>query len=275
MRTQAHTPIGMATEPPQPPRARARRFAPVLVVATTLWISLACAAAAPVMQQFVSETSNPQSQPPWAVAQIAKPSQTAVATSLPPAATPQTTDPEINPTVAPETAVPEIQLPATPVPASSEPEESNQITMVIVDDPPQPESTAETSPQAAPGGKYVLVSISEQHLYAYENGQLVYSFVASTGMGNSTRVGMFQILDKIPNAYGANWDIWMPNWLGIYWSGTLENGIHALPILPGGGRLWAGFLGTPISYGCVVLGVDESMQLYEWADVGTPVEIRW
>ena len=94
-------------------------------------------------------------------------------------------------------------------------------------------------------------------------------------MGNSTRVGNFSVLNKIPNAYGANWNIWMPNWLGIYWSGSLQNGIHALPILPGGGTLWAGYLGTPISYGCVVLGTFDAQVLYNWVDVGTPVEIRW
>lgn len=123
--------------------------------------------------------------------------------------------------------------------------------------------------------KYVLVDISEQHLYAYESGLLVYSFVASTGMNNATRVGVFSVLDKIPNAYGATWNIWMPNWLGIYWAGTLENGIHALPILSNGSRLWAGYLGTPISYGCVVLGVNESQLLFDWVTVGTPVEIQW
>jgi len=123
--------------------------------------------------------------------------------------------------------------------------------------------------------KYILVDISEQHLYAYESGLLVYSFVASTGMNNATRVGVFSVLDKIPNAYGATWNIWMPNWLGIYWAGTLENGIHALPILSNGSRLWDGYLGTPISYGCVVLGVNESQMLYDWVTVGTPVEIQW
>jgi lipoprotein-anchoring transpeptidase ErfK/SrfK len=127
----------------------------------------------------------------------------------------------------------------------------------------------------SPAGKYILVSISDQHLSAYEGNQLVYSFVASTGMGNSTRTGQFTVLDKIPDAYGATWNIWMPNWLGIYYSGSLENGIHALPILPDGNRLWSGYLGTPISFGCVVLGSDAALDLYNWADVGTPVEIRW
>ncbi len=125
------------------------------------------------------------------------------------------------------------------------------------------------------GNKYVLVDISEQHMYVYEGDAVVYSFVASTGMNNGTRIGSFSVLDKIPNAYGATWDLWMPNWLGIYWSGSLENGIHALPILSNGTQLWAGYLGTPISFGCVVLGVAESQILYDWVEVGTPVDIQW
>jgi len=132
--------------------------------------------------------------------------------------------------------------------------------------------------QAAPvysGAKYILVDISDQHMYVYESDVLVYSFVASTGINNATRVGTFAVQSKIPNAYGATWNIWMPSWLGIYWAGGLENGIHALPILSNGATLWAGFLGRPISYGCVVLGSYEAQLLYDWAEIGTPVEIRW
>jgi len=151
----------------------------------------------------------------------------------------------------------------------------------IIENLPAPASTGYDNttqydgPPTYSGSKYILVDISEQHMYVYEGGILVYSFVASTGMGNSTRVGSFSVLNKIPNAYGATWNIWMPDWLGIYWSGSLQNGIHALPILPGGGTLWAGYLGTPISYGCVVLGTYDAQALYNWADIGTPVEIRW
>ena len=125
------------------------------------------------------------------------------------------------------------------------------------------------------GNKYILIDISEQHMYVYEGDTLAFSFVASTGMNNATRVGNFSVLNKIHNAYGATWKIWMPNWLGIYWAGSLQNGIHALPILPNGGQLWAGYLGTPISYGCVVIGTYESQLLYNWAEIGTPVEIQW
>jgi len=158
----------------------------------------------------------------------------------------------------------------TPAPTPTQEPTSAPLTVSVV-----PTTVVYQDAQMSQTGKYILVSISDQHLSAYENGQLVYSFVASTGMRNSTRVGQFSVLDKIPNAYGATWDIWMPDWMGIYYSGTLENGIHALPILPDGNRLWAGWLGTPISYGCVVLSSDDALQLYNWADVGTPVEIRW
>jgi lipoprotein-anchoring transpeptidase ErfK/SrfK len=148
----------------------------------------------------------------------------------------------------------------------------------IIVDTPAPgysNTTQYDVPPSYSGNKYILVDISEQHMYVYEGDTQVFSFVSSTGMHNATRAGSFSVLDKIPNAYGATWDIWMPNWLGIYWAGSMENGIHALPILPNGATLWAGYLGVPISYGCVVLGTYEAQLLYDWADVGTPVEIRW
>jgi lipoprotein-anchoring transpeptidase ErfK/SrfK len=146
---------------------------------------------------------------------------------------------------------------------------------IVADTPPAPgysNTTQYDAPPSYSGNKYILVDISEQHMYVYEGDALVYSFVSSTGMHNATRVGSFSVF---PNAYGATWDIWMPNWLGIYWAGSMENGIHALPILPNGATLWAGYLGVPISYGCIVLGTYEAQLLYDWADVGTPVEIQW
>jgi lipoprotein-anchoring transpeptidase ErfK/SrfK len=158
-------------------------------------------------------------------------------------------------------------------------ETPDTLAMEILENTPTVEYVAQ-EPAAGPassysGSKYILVDISEQHMYVYENDALIYSFVASTGMKNATRTGLFHVQSKIPNAYGATWNIWMPDWLGIYWSGGLENGIHALPILPNGATLWAGYLGTPISYGCVVLSTYDAQVLYNWAEIGTPVEIRW
>ncbi|MBN1920102.1 MAG: LysM peptidoglycan-binding domain-containing protein [Anaerolineae bacterium] len=129
---------------------------------------------------------------------------------------------------------------------------------------------------ATGGARHIYIYLSQQHLYAYEGDRLVYSFVVSSGRAPTyTRTGDFRVQSKVPNAWGSTWNIWMPHWLGIYWSGGLENGIHALPVLPSGQTLWAGYLGTPVSFGCIVLGTYEAQQLYQWAEIGTPVTIRY
>jgi lipoprotein-anchoring transpeptidase ErfK/SrfK len=162
----------------------------------------------------------------------------------------------------------------TITPSPTPTEMPGELEMSFVEESSLPVNPGNLPPSYS-GSKYILVDISEQHMYVYENDQLLYSFVASTGINNATSTGLFQVQSKIPNAYGSTWDIWMPNWLGIYYSGGLENGIHALPILPNGAELWSGYLGHPVSFGCVVLGSYEADLLYSWAEIGTPVEIRW
>ena len=196
----------------------------------------------------------------WAHAEISKPTA-AASPSRTAASIPLPTD---TPTQLP---------PVTEPPAALVMEIVNSAYLQSV----QAQEHVDTSPPSVitTGSKYILVDISEQHMYVYENNALIYSFVASTGINNATRVGTFAVQTKLPNAYGATWNIWMPNWLGIYYSGSLENGIHALPILPNGATLWEGFLGRPVSYGCVVLGTTDSILLYDWAEMGTTVEIQW
>ena len=212
----------------------------------------------------------------WSYVEIAKPMK--MAAVIPP--------PEGTATIEPTSIIEDQSTPipldtVTPLPTATEP--PGEMMMEILENTPTPVYTAPTIASnvvEAPsytyaGSKYILVDISEQHMYVYDGDTLIYSFVASTGINNATRVGSFAVQSKIPNAYGATWNIWMPNWLGIYWAGSLENGIHALPILSNGATLWEGFLGRPVSYGCVVLGTYESGLLYDWAEIGTPVEIQW
>lgn len=138
------------------------------------------------------------------------------------------------------------------------------------------ESTGDSGPVSAPASKLILVDISEQRMYVHENGVVIWSWVTSTGEpGRETAPGSYSVLNKIPNAYASTWNLQMPYWLGIYWAGRLQNGIHALPILSNGQKLWAGWLGTPVSYGCVILADEEARTLYNWAEVGTPVTIQW
>ena len=50
-------------------------------------------------------------------------------------------------------------------------------------------------------------------------------------------------------------------------------GLHELPEWPGGKKEGEDHLGTPVSGGCIRLGVGAAKELYEWADVGTEVII--
>ncbi len=128
---------------------------------------------------------------------------------------------------------------------------------------------------AETSSKSIVVDVSGQRAYLFDSGAVIQTFVVSTGVpGRDTMRGNFQIQNKIPMAYAATWDLQMPYWLGFYWSGPLQNGFHALPILSNGQRLWEGLLGRPASYGCVILAEEAAQWLYEWADIGTPVTVQ-
>jgi LysM repeat protein len=123
--------------------------------------------------------------------------------------------------------------------------------------------------------KRILISLSQQRMRAYEDGSLLHEYTISSGIDSSpTHPGIFQIQTHEINAYASVWDLYMPHFLGIYegWPGFM-NGIHGLPTLSSGRLMWAGALGKPASYGCIVLGLDEAESLYEWAESGVIVEI--
>ena len=113
-------------------------------------------------------------------------------------------------------------------------------------------------------------------MYVYNGGRLVYKWPVSTGLpGRNTARGNFKIQSKYDEAWSSIWQLRMPYWLGIYDVGTYENGIHALPINRRGQKLWAGLLGSPASFGCVILSTENAATLYKWAPMGTPVIIRY
>lgn len=136
-------------------------------------------------------------------------------------------------------------------------------------------STPAPPPPAPVVAKRIVVDKSEQRAYVYQNGELLWTFVVSTGMpGSETWTGTFHVRSKIPEAYAYNWALRMPYWLGFYHTGYLENGFHALPIMSSGAILWAGYLGTPVSYGCVILSYEDAQSLYTWAEIGTEVVVQ-
>jgi hypothetical protein len=123
--------------------------------------------------------------------------------------------------------------------------------------------------------KRIVISISDQRLRTYEDGALLKEYIVSTGIDRSpTQPGIFQVQTHELNAYASVWDLYMPHFLGIYeaWPDFM-NGIHGLPMLSSGRRLWADVLGRPASYGCIILTLEAAEDLYAWAEDGVVVEI--
>jgi lipoprotein-anchoring transpeptidase ErfK/SrfK len=127
-------------------------------------------------------------------------------------------------------------------------------------------------------GKRIVVSISQQHAWVYEDGNLKWDWAASTGISSSpTWPGIYQIISHEENAYAANWDLWMPNFMGVYKpipGSDFTNGFHGFPTRGGSQLLWTNSLGTRVTYGCILLSNDNIHLLYEWAENGVVVEIQ-
>ena len=132
------------------------------------------------------------------------------------------------------------------------------------------------SPPPITEQKRIEVNLSTQQLIAWEGERKVFEFAVTTGQeGQETLTGEFEIQDKDPEAWSAAWNLRMPFWLGIYQVGEWENGFHALPLDEAGDEFWGDALGQyPASHGCIVLSRTDAEALYDWAEVGTLIEIH-
>jgi lipoprotein-anchoring transpeptidase ErfK/SrfK len=126
--------------------------------------------------------------------------------------------------------------------------------------------------------KRIVVSISQQHAWIYERGDVKWDWPVSTGISSSpTWPGIYQIQSHEPNAYAANWNLWMPNFMGVYQpipGSDFTNGLHGFPTRGGSQLLWTDSLGTRVTYGCILLSNDNIQALYNWAEEGVVVEIQ-
>lgn len=121
--------------------------------------------------------------------------------------------------------------------------------------------------------KHIYVDLSKQHLYAFENNQLVYDFLVSTGKWYPTPTGDFRIWIKLryTRMKGGNKDIGtfydlpnVPYTMFFYndeYPKSLGYGIH--------GAYWHNNFGHPMSHGCINMREADVAQIYAWADPPT------
>lgn len=118
--------------------------------------------------------------------------------------------------------------------------------------------------------KRIEVDTGKQELSYFLGGVRMGKFIISSGIGNTTPKGHFQIYNKHPKAWSP-YGLWMPYWMAITANGRI--GLHELPVWPSGYREGEDHLGSPASHGCIRLGLDGAKFMYEWSDIGTPVFI--
>ena len=120
--------------------------------------------------------------------------------------------------------------------------------------------------------KKIQIDLSEQKLYLFENEEQRGEFLVSTGKpGMDTPVGEFKIYEKRERAWSRMAGLWMPYWMMIEPNKGI--GIHELPEWPNGYKEGVDHLGTPVSHGCIRLGIGVAEEVYGWAEVGTRVEV--
>ncbi len=147
--------------------------------------------------------------------------------------------------------------------------------MEMVADVPasQPTSSSSSSaplPAAAPsgnGGRWIDVDLSNQMVYAYDGDSMVNSFLVSTGTWlTPTVTGQYHIYVKYRSAPMSGPGYYLPDvpYIMYFYKGY---GLH--------GTYWHSNFGTPMSHGCVNLRTDEAAWLYNWATVGTLVNIHY
>ena len=124
-------------------------------------------------------------------------------------------------------------------------------------------------------GLHFVASITDRTCWLFRDGARVASWPCSPGRPGSPSIpGNYTVKTKAPRAYNAAADFWMPFWLGVYDAGIYENGIHGVPYSATTGETrWQDLVGTPITYGCIMLDDRTAEALYDLASLGMPVTI--
>lgn len=118
-----------------------------------------------------------------------------------------------------------------------------------------------------PTGRSIVVDLSDSRIYAYEDGRLVRNVLASTGLPATPTVqGSYRIYVKYPSQLMTGPGYYLPDvpYVMYFYEGY---GIH--------GTYWHNNFGVPMSHGCVNLPTPEAEWFYNFADVGTPVNVQW
>ena len=275
-------PASQPAAAPPPGKSTGRKWLVPALLATGLCVLLGIfaffALTSPVFASIVrgAAAPAPTQEVLWAPVDMTKPEVTPVEQS---AEVAQAADTATSvPTEVPATEAPTEAPPASATPTEAPTQEPTRaatdtpgaITLEIVPDTPTSEYvTPKPDPEVAVGNgkRWIDVDLTNQRVYAYEGDVVVNSFIVSTGTWlTPTVTGSYKIYVKYRSASMSGPGYYLPDVPYImYFYG--DYGLH--------GTYWHNNFGTPMSHGCVNLRTEEAAWLYNWASVGTVVNVHY
>ena len=164
---------------------------------------------------------------------------------------------------------------------------------------PAPKPTPTPAPAAAPAAtvpvatgpcgtntlsKFILVSISQRHLWACQAGTAVYDSPVITGMQNLaadlTPTGTYRIYSRQTNVTltgsdtTGSWDDPVSYWMPFLYNQYGTYGFHDATWRPDSAFGNVDPYSSDGSHGCVELPLATAKWLYDWSYVGTTVTVR-
>lgn len=118
--------------------------------------------------------------------------------------------------------------------------------------------------------KMITVDTGSQTLTAWEGGGILYQTRASTGLPLSPTVkGSFKVYKKVALGDMRGYS----PYIGRYHYKNVPNSLYFYQGYSVHGAYWHNNFGTRRSNGCVNLPLDMAQKIFDWAQVGTRVEV--
>lgn len=135
--------------------------------------------------------------------------------------------------------------------------------------PEGPSSTSSNTSIAEPGDiaqRRIEIDLSEQLLMAWEGSTKILETKVSTGRPEFPTVnGIYRVQRKLDSTRmrGPGYDTPDVPWTMYFFRGYAIHGTY-----------WHNDFGVPISHGCINMPVPDAKRLYDWAKVGTQIEVH-
>lgn len=127
-------------------------------------------------------------------------------------------------------------------------------------------------PQGVDGGRWIEINLYEQTMTVYENGQMIYATLTSTGLyGWWTRPGLFNIYEKQASTPMSG--SFEADRADYYYLDDVPFTMYFDESRAFHGAFWHQNYGFRMSHGCANLSPADSQWLFNWAEIGDPVYI--